>query len=149
MNSENLESMFIEWQCLKLVKRTVNLLDERRWEELANCYTEDAVLYRPSAPKVKIVGRKAILESFTERPSKETCHILSNMEVQLQSLFAARVVSRVVLFSGDQKASDLETAVTAKESVFIGRFIDDLKYVDGEWRIAKRQGSIELNYNGS
>lgn len=149
MNSPDLETMLIEWQCQKLVTHTINLLDQCRWQELSECYTEDGVLYRPSAPLDGIKGREAILKSFTERPAKETCHALSNMEVTLHDPCSATVASRVVLFSGEQKAADIETIISAKANVFIGRFIDQLKKIDGVWQIAKRQGSIELNYKGS
>ncbi|CUB02940.1 nuclear transport factor 2 family protein [Marinomonas fungiae] len=149
MKSADLDTMLIEWQCQKLVTRSINLLDQSRWQELSECYSEDAVLYRPSAPLDKIEGRAAILKSFTERPSKETCHALSNMEVTVHDSLSATVVSRVVLFSGEQKAPDIETIVMAKANVFIGRFVDQLKKVDGEWLIAKRQGSIELHFKGS
>lgn len=148
MNNSELETMLLEWQCQKLVTRSINLLDQRRWQELAQCYTLDGVLYRPSAPTDKIEGREAILNSFTARPSKETCHALSNMEVTVHNPTSATVSSRVVLFSGEQTA-DIETMVVAKANVFIGRFVDQLKKVEGEWLIAKRQGSIELNYKGS
>ncbi|SBS25220.1 Nuclear transport factor 2 (NTF2) domain protein [Marinomonas aquimarina] len=148
MKSSELDTMLMEWQCQKLVTRSINLLDQGRWQELADCYAEDGVLYRPSAPLEKVAGRAAILQSFMARPVKETCHALSNMEVTLQSPTAATVVSRVVLFSGEHKAPDIETIVAAKGNVFIGRFVDQLKKVDGEWVIALRQGSIELNYKG-
>lgn len=149
MNCPDLETMLLEWQCQKLVTHTINLLDQCRWQELSECYTEDAVLYRPSAPLDGIIGREAILKSFTERPEKETCHALSNMEVTLHTPMSATVTSRVVLFSGEQKAKDIETIISAKANVFIGRFVDELKNVEGAWKIAKRQGSIELNYKGS
>ncbi len=149
MNSADLDTMLIEWQCQKLVTRSINLLDQSRWQELSECYTEDAVLHRPSAPLDKIEGRAAILKSFTERPSKETCHALSNIEVTVHDAQSATVASRVVLFSGEQKAPDIETIIAAKASVFIGRFVDDVKKVDDTWLIAKRQGSIELKFNGS
>lgn len=149
MTSPDLETMLIEWQCQKLVIHTINLLDQCRWQELSECYAEDGILYRPSAPLDGIKGREAILKSFTERPEKETCHALSNMEVTVHDSQSAIVASRVVLFSGEQKATDIESIISAKADVFIGRFVDELKKVDGVWKIAKRQGSIELHYKGS
>lgn len=148
MRIPDVERMLIEWQCGALVTRSVNLLDQGSWEALSLCYSEDAVLFRPSAPLESIQGREAILKSFMARPLKETCHALSNMEVSVIDGASAVVSSRVVLFSGDEKAQSIEAIVAAKSDVYIGRFVDELKKVDGEWFIAKRQGSIELNYKG-
>jgi len=146
MSNQTIESMLIEWQCQKLVTRSINLLDQGHWQELANCYAEDGVLYRPSAPTVKIEGRDAILGSFTSRPAKETCHALTNVETNIVNEKRVVVTSRVVLFAANEKKQSLESMVQANADIFIGRFVDEIKNVGGEWLIAKRQGSIELNY---
>ncbi|WP_157959151.1 alpha/beta fold hydrolase [Marinomonas shanghaiensis] len=148
-NDQTIENILIEWQCQKRVTHSINLLDQGRWQELADCYTEDGVLFRPSAPTEKIEGREAILASFTARPAKETCHVLANQETQIIHAEHAIVTSRVVLFAANKKAESLESMVQANADVFIGRFVDELKRVQGEWLIAKRQGSIELHYKGA
>lgn len=148
MNNQTMENMLIEWQCQKLVTHSINLLDQGRWQELANCYTEDGVLYRPSSPTVKVEGRDAILTSFTSRPKKETCHALTNVETNIINEKRAVVTSRVVLFAANGKKQSLESMVQANADIFIGSFVDDIQNVGGEWLIAKRQGSIELNYKG-
>lgn len=149
MSNQMIENMLIEWQCQKLVTRSINLLDQGRWQELANCYAEDGELYRPSAPTLKIEGRDAILESFTSRPAKETCHALTNIEANIINEGFVAVTSRVVLFAANKKAEGIESMVQANADIFIGRFIDEIKNVNGEWLIAKRQGSIELHYKGT
>ncbi|SBS40132.1 Nuclear transport factor 2 (NTF2) domain protein [Marinomonas spartinae] len=164
MNNQSMDNLLIEWQCQKLVTRSINLLDQGRWQELANCYTEEGELYRPSAPTVKIAGRDAILASFTARPAKETCHALTNMEANIINDYSVIVTSRVVLFSSGKKSADkkssdkksankkvddIESMVQANGDIFIGRFVDELKKIKGEWLIAKRKGSIELHYTGS
>lgn len=148
MSTQAIEKMLIEWQCQSLVTHSINLLDQCCWQELANCYTEDGVLYRPSAPTVKIEGRKAILASFTERPAKETCHALMNLESNIIDDRHVIVTSRVVLFAANKKADGLEDKLEANTDIFIGRFVDDLRKIGDEWMIAKRQGSIELHYKG-
>jgi pimeloyl-ACP methyl ester carboxylesterase/ketosteroid isomerase-like protein len=148
-NDQTIENILIEWQCQKRITHSINLLDQGRWQELADCYTEDGVLFRPSAPTEKIEGREAILASFTARPAKETCHVLANQETQIIHAEHAIVTSRVVLFAANKKAESLEGMVQANADVFIGRFVDELKRVQGEWLIAKRQGSIELHYKGA
>lgn len=148
MNTLDLDTMLVEWQCQALVTRSMNLLDKGCWQALSQCYTDEAVLFRPSAPSVPIQGREAILKSFMARPLKETCHALSNMEVSVLNNETAIVTSRVVLFSGEEKAHSIESVVLAKSDVYIGRFTDELKKVEGKWLISKRQGSIELNYKG-
>ncbi|QRV22615.1 nuclear transport factor 2 family protein [Marinomonas foliarum] len=148
MSTQAIEKMLIEWQCQSLVTRSINLLDQCRWEELAKCYAEDGVLYRPSAPTIKIEGREAILASFTARPAKETCHALTNLESNIIDDRHVIVTSRVVLFAANKKADGEESLLEANADVFIGRFVDELRKIGDEWAISKRQGSIELHYKG-
>lgn len=148
MSTQTIENMLIEWQCQSLVTRSINLLDQCRWQELANCYAEDGVLYRPSAPRVKIEGREAILASFTARPAKETCHALTNLESKIIDDRHVIVTSRVMLFAANKKADGIENLLEANADVFIGRFVDELRKMGDEWVISKRQGSIELHYKG-
>lgn len=134
----------IQWECQQLLNRVTNLMDAARWDQLAACYAEDAVMYRPSDPTSGIEGRDAILASFRARPPRTTCHVLANSVFDVHSPVSVTATSRVLLFSGD--AADA-VPVPAHSKVLIGSFIDELS-LDGErWLIRKRTGSIELGYD--
>lgn len=140
----NTESMLIQWQCQQLINRVTNLVDQRRWQELALCYTEDATLFRPSDADIGIEGRAAILQSFTQRPPKTTCHLIANTEFRLESERSVVAESRVWLISGPVGET---LPVSAEQKIMVGSFIDSMVLVDSQWLIKKRQGSIELKLN--
>jgi hypothetical protein len=133
----------IQWECQQLLNRVTNLIDNRQWEALVDCYLEDGVLFRPSDPDNGIVGREAILHSLQKRPPGITCHLLANTEFDVLS--SARVVahSRVWLANG---AADRDVPVEAKAPLLMGSFVDTLVYRDDRWLIAERKGSIELKF---
>lgn len=134
----------VQWECQQLLNRVANLMDAGRWEELAACYAEDAVMYRPSDPANGIEGRQAILASFRARPPRTTCHLLANGVFDVHSDISVTATSRVLLLSGDAQAS---APVAAQSRLLAGTFIDELGYQADRWLIRKRQGSIELAYD--
>jgi len=140
---EEFRSISIQWQCQQLINRVTNLLDQGRWEELAQCYTEDAVLFRPSDPNHGVEGRDAILQSFADRPSRTTCHLLGNTFFDVQSEHRVVATSRVWLISGPDSATH---PVLAEQKILAGSFIDTLVNTGGQWLIQLRRGSIELKY---
>lgn len=138
------EIQMVQWECQQLLNHVTNLTDAGEWEQLAACYSEDAVLYRPSDPTNGVEGRKAILASFLERPPRTTCHVLANSVFDVRSATSVGAVSRVLLFSG---AAGDAVPVAADSRLLIGSFVDDLLYTGDRWLIQKRLGSIELAYN--
>ena len=137
------EQFLIEWQCEQLLRRAAQLLDRTDWDAYIECYCEDAVLARPSDPDNPIVGRKAILESLLARPPRLTCHLLANTVYEIASEFQVIARSRVLLISGENSS---ERPAVAHADLLAGSFTDHLRKVDDQWKIAERQGSIELKY---
>ena len=137
------ETHLIQWECQQLLNRVMMLMDSARWEDLAACYTEDAVLFRPSDPDNGVEGREAILTSFRARAPRTTCHMLANSVFDVQSPLLVRATSRVLLISGE---ADQVHPAMAHRKLLAGTFIDDLAMVGGEWLIRRRVGSIELAY---
>ncbi|MDX9874847.1 MAG: nuclear transport factor 2 family protein [Spongiibacteraceae bacterium] len=133
----------IEWECQQLLNRVTMLLDNGSWAELAACYTEDAVLYRPSDPTNGVRGREAILRSFEARPPRISCHLLANTVFDVVSATDVRAFSRVLLMTG----APSETApAPADKTLLAGSFEDRLVLTNEGWRVASRQGTIELQY---
>lgn len=133
----------IEWECQQLLNRVTMLLDSGDWAELAACYIEDAVLFRPSDPVNAVRGREEILHSFEARPPRLSCHLLANTVFDVISATDVRAFSRVLLMTGP--ASEALPA-PADKALLAGGFEDRLVLTEDGWRIASRQGSIELKY---
>jgi hypothetical protein len=144
MDSDRLRQAVIQWECQQHLNKVIRLTDQQEWERLAMCYTEDAVLARPSDPNHPIVGREAILASFRARPPRITAHILGNSVFELVKPGIIKVVSSVWLVSGLKTEADMP--VKADSEMLVGTFKDQLVSVEGNWLISRRDGSIELKY---
>lgn len=134
----------IQWSCQQLLNRVTILMDDARWQEVAACYTEDALLFRPSDPDNGIQGRDAILASFHARPPRTTCHILANSIFEVRTPELVNATSRVWLMTGEPTHSH---PVKADGALLAGSFSDELVCVGGNWLIRRRQGSMELRYD--
>ncbi|MGL6160161.1 nuclear transport factor 2 family protein [Microbulbifer sp.] len=138
------EKLLIEWECQQLLNRVTNLIDDARWQELAGCYTEDAVLFRPSDPDVGIEGRDAIIDSFQQRAPRLTRHFFTNSVFEVLSPVSVRATSRVLLLSGPAGET---LPAPAAPTLLAGSFVDTLSRIEGRWLIARRKGSVELKYS--
>ncbi len=143
MEAERIEHAVIQWECQQLLNRMTMLMDQKQWQALANCYTQDAVLSRPSDPNNPICGRQAILESFTARPARASAHIIVNSVFTIIGQANVKADSRVWLISGPADAS---TPVIANSPLLIGSFIDHIKRQENLWLVAQRDGSIEMKF---
>jgi len=133
-----------QWECQQLLNRITMLTDDCDWEQLANCYTEDGILFRPSDPNNGVQGRENILNSFKQRPPRRTCHVLANSVFTHNSETEIIAKSRVWLVSGEYEEDKM---VGADSKLLVGTFTDTLVHQGDEWFIACRKGSIELAYN--
>jgi hypothetical protein len=144
MNPDRIQRAVIQWECQQHLNKVTNLTDQQDWERLAYCYSEDAVLARPSDPDNPIVGRDAILDSFRARPPRTTSHLLGNSVFKIIEPALVKVISRVWLVSGPP--AEAQNAVIAGNQLLAGTFIDQLVLVDDRWFTSRRDGSIELKY---
>jgi hypothetical protein len=130
----------IQRACSVLVSRYAYLNDERRFEELATLFTEDAVLFRPSAPQTGIHGREAILAAFRMRPpGTMTFHVCSDIIVEAVSATEARGRSRILLLSAARPAEDM---VPQSATPVPGVFTDRFALTRDGWKFAERRGSF-------
>ena len=137
------ERRAIEWDCQQLLNRVTTLLDEGRWHELAECYSQDAILARPSDPDTPFKGRQEILESLLVRPPRISCHILSNCLFDVISPTQVEANSRVMLISA---TAGQESPAITNAPILIGSFCDQLQKINGRWMISQRMGTIEIKY---
>jgi hypothetical protein len=130
----------IRQACTDLIVRYAWLNDERRYDDLALLFAEDAVLYRPSAPEQGIVGRPAILAAFRKRAvDAMTFHVTSDVLVEVEDEERAQARSRILLLSatGPRDASGPPPeARTPVPGVFRDRFV----LTPQGWKFSERRG---------
>jgi 3-phenylpropionate/cinnamic acid dioxygenase small subunit len=133
----------------ELLHREAHLLDERRFREWLDLFTDDAEYLIPLREHVQgdvgPAGHPIVKDSkdmllarvmkdetgfsHVEIPVSMTCHLISNIvvdegqdgEVQVRSAFMVRQARKL-----------------RDEAWWVGRRVDRLRRVDGEWRIAHR-----------
>jgi hypothetical protein len=143
MDAERIEQAVIQWECQQLLNRMTNLMDQQQWQALALCYTEDAVLSRPSDPNNPIHGRQATLESLIARAPRTSGHSIVNSVFTIISKDEVIAESRVWLISGP--ASEI-SPVVANTPLLVGSFTDRIKRQGNQWLVAQRDGSIEIKF---
>lgn len=131
---------FIRQACTDLIVRYAYLNDERRYDELVALFTEDAVLYRPSAPRQGIAGRPAILAAFGKRPLETmTFHVTSDVLVEVQDTQHAQARSRILLLSATRPQEPGALPGEARAPV-PGVFHDRFRLTAEGWKFAERRG---------
>lgn len=140
------EKHAIERECEKLVIAFCNHNDARDYEALADLFTEDGVFARPSDPSNPIKGRANIRERFGAKPRELlTRHLVTNVLITVESREAARGVSYMTLFTG-QEPEGAKLPVPASSTVQIGAVKSRFVRTIHGWRIAEHIGSLALTY---
>jgi hypothetical protein len=130
----------IQRACGALVSRYAYLNDERRFDELAALFTDDGVLYRPSAPEQGIHGRAAILAALRKRPQGTmTFHVCTDLLVDVLGATQARGKSRILLLSADRP---LDGEVALSGIPVPGVFADRFVLTPEGWKFAERRGTF-------
>jgi len=130
----------IRQACTDLIVRYAYLNDERRFAELAALFTEDAVLYRPSAPNQGIAGRPAILDAFRKRPfDTMTFHVTSDVLVEVRDAENADARSRILLLSA-ARPQDAGALPAETKAPVPGVFRDRLVLTADGWKFSERRG---------
>jgi len=111
----------------QLKARYCYLVDERRWEELAQLWTEDAVGDYDFG--LVFHGRDAVMEGFFHGPT-----------VTAASFFVHMVHNPIVNVAGDSATGQwyltAQSASQAGQAMWVmGRYQDEFRRVGGEWKI--------------
>jgi len=137
------EHLLIVEACRGLIYRYAYLNDERNFEALAQLFTADGVLCRPSAPQVPIIGRAAILQSLQARPpGTATFHVCSDVLVEVESTQRARARSRILLLTGPRPEEAGNPEPATLKPLLPGTFRDELQLTDLGWKFSRRTGSL-------
>jgi hypothetical protein len=135
------ERRAIEADVTRLIHQYVWANDAQDWDLCASLYTEDAVFRRPSGGD-PVVGRAAILASFTARPPRAQRHVMANTLVEVVSDNEATAKSVIVLYMGDMVAEGLPAQ--DPRSPLIGTFEDRVVKTGDGWRFAERRGGLDF-----
>jgi bile-acid 7alpha-dehydratase len=122
----------VEIEAIKRLKyRYARCLDQKLWDDLAGCLTEDAVA-EYSAGKYRQEGRDAIVTWISEAMGAESflsSHRMHHPEIDLTGPDTARGT-----WALEDTVVETGYGITIQGAAF---YEDEYRKVDGEWRIAR------------
>jgi 3-phenylpropionate/cinnamic acid dioxygenase small subunit len=135
-----IERLIAEHEISKLITSFAVLNDQANWSGVAALFAEQARFVRPAGGDA-IVGREAIRASFESRPPRKSCHMITNVIVDLISPREAKARSTLLLYTAPAGA---ESAIGP---ALIGGFRDLIIHGDEGWRFSERIGFLDLKVN--
>jgi len=119
-----------ELEAIKRLKyKYMRCLDQKRWEEMAECFTEDATAAY-SGGKYSFQGKKAILDFFAQsmdRPGVLSSHRVHHPEIDFTSPTTATGT-----WALEDTFIDEDAGVTIRGAAF---YVDEYVKQDSRWRI--------------
>lgn len=132
-----LDRLLAESEIAKLITKFAVFNDAGDWSAVAAMFAPDGRFTRPTGGD-PVIGPEAIRESFASRPPRKSCHLLSNIVVDVTSANEATARCSMLLFTAP--AGEMSAASPG----LIGGYRDRLvRTVDG-WRFAERVGFLDL-----
>jgi 3-phenylpropionate/cinnamic acid dioxygenase small subunit len=155
--SSTLERLLVKQEIEDFLYREADLLDERRYEEWLELFTEDAHYWMPLRRNVphdepdreftrqgadvnwfdegKDTLRRRVRQILTgihwaEEPPSRICHIISNVQIMPARTGEVDVRSRFIVY---------RNRVETETDFLVGKREDLLRRVNGDWRIARRK----------
>jgi hypothetical protein len=93
-----LDRLIAEQDIARLITRFGLLNDEADWPGVAAMFTADARFVRPAGGDA-LVGRDAIRAAFESRPPRKSCHLITNILVDVTSANEATARCTLVLYA--------------------------------------------------
>jgi 3-phenylpropionate/cinnamic acid dioxygenase small subunit len=145
-----------KWRIEELLRREAHLLDERRFREWLDLFTEDVEYVVPLTEAVQgevaPAGHPIVKDSkdmllarvlkdetgfsHAEIPTSMTCHLVSNVVVDESAKEDAEVRSAFIV----RQARKLRD-----EAWWVGHRLDLMRRVDDQWRIAHRVVTLDTS----
>ncbi len=132
-----IDRLLAEHEISRLITRFALLNDAGDWAAVAATFTADGRFVRPAGGDA-IVGRDDILASFTSRPPRKSCHLITNIVVDIANANEASARCSMLLYTAP--AGDAAAASPA----LIGGFRDKLIHTPDGWRFAERAGFLDF-----
>ena len=119
-----------EIEAIKRLKyRYMRCIDEKRWDEVAECFTEDASAAY-SGDKYAFTGRDAIMKFLVDsmdRDSFHSSHRIGQPEIDLTSATTATGI-----WALEDTVIDTQFEITLRGAAF---YRDEYVKIDGRWKI--------------
>ena len=158
-----LDHLLLTREVEEFLYNEAELLDERRYEEWLDLFTEDTRYFMPMRRNVKFgdherentsdlsdmswfdEGKATLIQRvrqiltgvhWAEEPISRVCHIVSNVQIIDQDPSGITVKSRFVVY---------RNRVETETDFFVGKREDRLRKVDGHWKIAGRKITLDQN----
>jgi ketosteroid isomerase-like protein len=135
-----LDRMLAEHEIARLTMQFALLNDSGDWAAVAAMFTGDGTFVRPAGGD-PVVGRDAIHASFASRPARKSCHLITNIVVDVISETEATSRCTLLLY-----AAPAGEAAAASPGL-IGGFRDKLVRTPDGWRFCERLGFLDLKVN--
>lgn len=132
-----LDRLLAEHEISRLITQFALLNDAGDWAGVAQTFTPDGRFVRPAGGDA-ILGREAIRASLESRPPRKSCHLITNIVVDVASADEAVARCTLLLFAAPAGAAD------AVSPGLIGGFRDKLVRTPDGWRFAERNGFLDL-----
>lgn len=132
-----LDRLLAEHEISRMITRFALLNDAADWPAVAAMFTEDGRFVRPAGGD-PITGRAAIEASFASRPPRKSCHLITNIVVDVTSADAASARCTMLLYTAPAGEG------MAVAPALIGGFRDKLVRTADGWRFAERAGFLDL-----
>jgi ketosteroid isomerase-like protein len=132
-----LDRLLAEQEIARLITHFALLNDAGDWAAVAATFTSDGRFVRPAGGD-PVVGRDAIRASFESRPPRKSCHLITNIVVDVASSDAADARCTLLLYTAPAGES------AAVSPALIGGFRDKLVRTPDGWRFLERVGFLDL-----
>ena len=159
----DLTRLLLKQEIEDLLYREAELLDERRYEEWLDLFTEDARYFMPMRRNVPAdegerestregvdvnwfdEGKDTLTRRvkqirtgihWAEQPPSRICHMVSNVQILEATADEVSVKSRFLLY---------RNRVETETDFLVGKREDRWRRVNGDWRIARRKIILDQN----
>ena len=131
--------------CYDLVVDCATIIDESRYEDLAQIFSVDGVFARPTVPDEPISGRDAIIAAFKKRPPHKLAqHLVLNIRVRLTGTDTAEGTSSIMLYMTEADVPFENGKGRKANGPLLGLYRDRYVRTADGWRIADRRGRVTM-----
>ncbi|MNU86502.1 hypothetical protein D3C71_762660 [compost metagenome] len=139
-----LHKLYAEQCCRELVLRSAALVDAGDAQGLADLFSADAELVRPTGEVLR--GRDAIEGAYRSRSAaRMTAHFVAGTFFEEMGRESARAQTRVLLWAGQSNFEAGTYRRVADPIQIMGRFEDRFVKTSQGWRIARRRSVFDLH----
>ena len=158
-----LERLLLQREIEEFMSMEAELLDERRYDEWLELIADDIHYHMPQRRNVKfgeqdrentssedeigwfdegkriLIGRVRQINTgihWAEEPRSRVCHIVSNVQILSESPTEVNAKSRFIVY---------RNRVETETDFFVGKREDVLRRVEGSWKIARREITLDQN----